>query len=197
MDLTIRFATEDDAPALARIYGASVVDTVFTFETTPPDAAEMAARVRKIAPHAPWLVCADDQARGYAYASQHHERAAYRWAVNFSVFVDEDYRRRGIARALYTSLLALVRLQGFYTVLAGITLPNRPSVALHEGYGFAPTGVYRAVGFKHGGWYDVGWWQLALRDTDGPPVEPQTPAQLASDPRWREATGRGVSLLRA
>jgi phosphinothricin acetyltransferase len=197
MNLTIRFATEDDAAALARIYAASVIGGVATFETTPPDAPEMAARVRKVLPHAPWLVCGDGSARGFAYASRHRERAAYRWAIDVSVYVDEHYRRRGIARALYASLLAMVRLQGFYSAHAGITQPNPASVALHESFGFAPVGVYRAVGFKHGAWHDVGWWQLALRAAVDAPAEPRTPEQLAADPRWHDAMTSGLSLSRS
>jgi phosphinothricin acetyltransferase len=112
------------------------------------------------------------------------------------VYVDEAYRRRGIARALYASLLALVRLQGFYSAHAGITLPNPASVALHEGFGFAPIGVYRAVGFKQGAWHDVGWWQLALRAAVDAPAEPRTPEQFAADPRWHDATVSGLAQLR-
>jgi phosphinothricin acetyltransferase len=196
MELTIRSATENDAVALARIYAASVTGGVATFETTAPDAAEMARRVCSVSSYAPWLVCVDSCARGYAYASRHRERAAYRWAIDVSVYVDEAYRRRGVARALYTSLLALVRLQGFYSAHAGVTLPNPASVALHEGFGFAPVGVYRAVGFKHGAWRDVGWWQLALRAEADAPAEPRTPEHLAADPRWRDATASGLAQLR-
>lgn len=195
MDLTIRFAREDDAPALAAIYGACVRDTVATFEMEPPDAGEMAARLRKISSHAPWLVCADHEARGYAYASPHHERAAYRWAINVSVYIAAEHRGRGIARALYSSLFALVGLQGFTSANAGITLPNQASVALHERCGFGPIGVFRSVGFKHGAWHDVGWWQRALCDPAAAPAEPRAPAQLAEDPRWRAAITAGQPLL--
>jgi len=193
MTPTIRLAEDRDAAALARIYAANVTDTVISFEIVPPDAAEMAARVRRVQPHAPWLVYDAGEVVGYAYAAAHRERAAYRWAIDVSVYVDGAHRRRGVGHALYSSLLALVRLQGFYRAHAGITLPNAASVALHESFGFAPVGVYGAVGFKHGRWHDVGWWQLALRDAGGEPAEPLTPAALAGDVRWSAAMARGVA----
>ena len=194
MTPTIRLATEHDAAALARIYAPSIIDSVISFEATPPDAAEMAARVRAVQPVAPWLVYEAGDVWGYAYASRHRERAAYRWAIDVSVYVDARHHRRGVGRALYTSLLALVRLQGFHRAHAGITVPNAPSVGLHESFGFAPVGIYRAVGYKLGAWCDVGWWQLALRAPDGEPAEPRTPAQLAADPAWHAAMASGLRV---
>jgi L-amino acid N-acyltransferase YncA len=192
----IRLAREDDAAAVARIYAPSITDRAISFEATPPDAAELAARIRRVAAYAPWLVCeAAGDVWGYAYASHHRERAAYRWAIDVSVYIAARYHRRGVGRALYTSLLALVRLQGFYTAHAGIALPNSASVGLHESLGFTPTGVYRAVGFTLGSWHDVGWWQLALRAPSDKPAEPRTPAALAADPRWDAALVSGLPQL--
>ena len=39
---------------------------------------------------------------------------------------------------------------------------NQASIGLHETMGFTPIGVYREVGWKMGGWRDVGWWQRLL-----------------------------------
>jgi phosphinothricin acetyltransferase len=61
---------------------------------------------------------------------------------------------------------------------AGITLPNPKSVGLHEAMGFQPVGVYRNVGFKLGGWCDVGWWHLQLQDLPVDPAPPRHPAAL-------------------
>ena len=121
----------------------------------------------------PWLIAEEGgRVLGYAYASRHRERAAYRWSADVSVYVREDARGKGVGRALYTSLFAILRLQGIFNILAGITLPNAASVALHEAMGLRPLGVYERIGFKCGAWHDVGWWQYALRPHDGPPDEP-------------------------
>ena len=121
----------------------------------------------------PWLVADQDGAViGYAYAGPHHQRPGYRWSVNISVYVAPGQVGRGIGRALYDELLALLRRQGFVNVYAGITLPNPASVALHEAIGMRRIGVYEAVGYKHGGWHDVAWYHLRLADPDGDPPEP-------------------------
>jgi phosphinothricin acetyltransferase len=71
-------------------------------------------------------------------------------------------RRTGGGRTLYTALLARLAERGFHLAVAGMTLPNDASVALHRALGFEPVGVYRQVGFKHGRWHDVAWVQRLL-----------------------------------
>jgi phosphinothricin acetyltransferase len=194
---TIRHADPADAREIAEIYRPAVEATAISFELEAPDEREMRRRIAKTSVRAPWLVCTRDQVVvGYVYASLHHERAAYVWSVDVTAYVRVDQRRRGIARALYTSLFALLRLQGYYAAHAGITLPNAASVALHETMGFRPVGVYPAVGFKMGAWNDVGWWQLALRDRVGTPAPPCSVSDLQRTGEWEAALAAGASLVR-
>ena len=174
----IRLATAaSDAGAAAAIYAPYVTGAVISFEAVPPSAEEMASRIASTLSYAPYLVYEKDgEVLGFAYAARHRERAAYRWSVDVSVYVHERTHRQGVGRALYTSLFALLRLQGFYAAHAGITLPNPRSVGLHEAVGFVPVGVYRSVGFKRGGWHDVGWWELTLQPHASAPGEPIPPA---------------------
>jgi L-amino acid N-acyltransferase YncA len=153
---------------------------VISFEESPPAAPEFAERIERYSRSHAWLVAEDeDQVLGFAYACPHRERAAYRWAADVSVYVAGTHHRRGIGRALYGELLALLVRQGLYTVCAGVTLPNPASVGLHESLGFKAVGVYSRIGYKAGAWWDVGWWQLDLREpSDEPPEEPLEPLRL-------------------
>ena len=195
---TIRLATAADGAAAAAIYAPIVDETSISFETVAPTAGEMGGRIASVLRYAPWLVCTRGGAvQGYAYASRHNDRAAYTWSVNVSVYVHAGHRRRGVAQALYASLFELLRLQGFYTAHAGITLPNAASVATHESMGFRPVGVYERVGYKKGAWHDVGWWQLPLRAREGAPRPPLTLEEAAAQPGWTEALQGGLVRLRA
>jgi L-amino acid N-acyltransferase YncA len=187
----IRLATSADAEAMAAIYRPIVTDTAISFEFEPPGAAEMERRRAAAIVFAPWLVFDDGGVLGYAYASRHRERAAYQWCVDVSVYVGERHRRRGVCRALYESLFALLRLQGFYAAHAGVTLPNDASVGLHESLGFRRVAVYPAVGYKRGAWWDVGWWQLELRERKGAPAPPRTPAEAQQQSEWQAALRAG------
>jgi phosphinothricin acetyltransferase len=159
---------------VVRIYRPYVTDSVATFELQPPDADEIARRMTA-APRLPWLLALrNEEPVGYAYASHHRARPAYRWSVEVSVYLRADERRRGTGRALYDQLLPLVRDLGYVSLYAGVTLPNPGSVALHEVCGFTPLGVFRAVGHKFGAWHDVGWWQLSPDEPPAQPAEPRT-----------------------
>nr|WP_047167583.1 arsinothricin resistance N-acetyltransferase ArsN1 family B [Sphingomonas sp. Y57] len=171
--LNIRAALPADAEAIAAIYAHYVLDGPITFEIDPPSPGEMARRIANILPHHPYLVAErDGRIAGYAYATRLYERAAYRWAVEATVYVAPDNHRRGIGAALYRVLIAGLREQGFRTVIGKITLPNPASVRLHESLGFERAGVLARVGFKHDAWHDVGIYQLQL---DGHPVPPPEP----------------------
>jgi phosphinothricin acetyltransferase len=187
----VRLAHAGDAAAVAAIYAPSVTDAATSFELTPPDAGEIAARIARLSTHAPWLVMVrDGDIAGFAYASRHRERAAYQWSVDTSVYVRADQRRTGVGRSLYCTLLALLGVQGFYAAHAGITLPNPGSVALHEAMGFGRIGVEPSVGYKLGAWHDVGWWQLALRARTGAPAPPLSVEAAQARPGWSEALMR-------
>lgn len=168
-----------DGAACAAIYSPYVRETAISFEEVTPDAARMGERIERAAATHAWLVAEDEAGVvvGFAYATPHRERAAYRWACEVSVYVDGEQRRRGVGRALYEALLPLLRVQRLHVACAGITLPNEASVQLHESLGFEPVGVYRGIGFKLGRWHDVGWWRLELLPQDDAPAEPLAPAR--------------------
>ena|SRR6185369_7314302 len=193
---TIRLAGPADAREVLEIYGPVVASTAISFEEEVPAESTMAGRIREALAFAPWLLCEDGgQVVGYAYASRHRERAAYRWSVDVSVYVRDGCRRGGVGRALYTPLLALLRAQGFHAAHAGVTLPNAASVGLHESLGFRPVGVYARVGYKRGAWHDVGWWQLELRDRSGAPAEPLSLEAIRRSAEWERALAAGAALL--
>jgi len=169
----IRPATPANAADLLAIYAPFILNTAVSFEYTVPTVAEFAQRVETIRKRLPYLVAeADGRILGYAYASPHRERAAYQWSVDTSVYVHPDAHRQGVARQLYSILFDVLRRQGFYTVYAGITLPNPASEAFHRVIGFRPVGVYENVGYKFGAWHSVEWLQMALQPYSSEPVPP-------------------------
>jgi phosphinothricin acetyltransferase len=184
---SLRHADPDrDAAACAAIYGPYVSASAASFEEVAPSAAEFAGRIATLSRSYPWLVLErDGRVVGYAFACPHHERAAYRWAATVGVYIDPDHHRAGGGRLLYGGLLDLLRRQGLWVAVAGITLPNDPSVGLHRAFGFEEVGVYRGIGWKAGAWRDVAWWQLRLRPVaatdEGPPDELLGPQRLGGD----------------
>ena len=162
-DLLIRAASTADASSIRTIYAPVVERTIISFEEVAPTVDEMAERIETISRNYPYLIAEKGGVVvGYAYASQHRTRAAYRSSVDVTVYIATGVQRSGIGRALYAKLLPSLAAHGFHAAFAGIALPNPGSIALHERMGFTPIGVYREVGFKFDTWHDVGWWQCLL-----------------------------------
>ena len=171
--------SERDAAACAAIYAPYVTDTVISFETTPPTAAEFANRMASSAEKHAWLVLEDaGRVVGYAYGQEHKERAAYRWSCETSVYLEMGRRRTGAGRALMEALLARLAERGYRRAIAGMTLPNDASEGLHRALGFESAGVYRRVGWKNDAWHDVAWVQKTITEGEDPPAEPLEPGAL-------------------
>lgn len=169
----IRMATPTDAAALLAIYKKYITDTTVSFETEVPTVEAFAERMEKTLAWFPWLVMeVDGVIAGYAYASKHRERAAYRWSADLSVYVGERFHRQHIATELYRELLDFLRKQGYYTVYAAVATPNPNSEAFHKAFGFRTVGVFQKVGFKLGRWCGVTWFELPLRTYTAEPEEP-------------------------
>jgi L-amino acid N-acyltransferase YncA len=196
--LSIRLARPADAGDILSIYAPAVRGSSISFEWEPPTAEQMRDRVGSILNGGhPWLVCSEGpRCVGFAYSQQHRARAAYRWSAEVSVYVHADYVRRGIGRALYTSLFAILELMGFQNAYAGATLPNPASVGLHTALGFREIGVYRQVGFKHGAWHDVIWWARDLGTHPAVPPLPLTLVEAQSSSDWPRALATGVPFLK-
>jgi L-amino acid N-acyltransferase YncA len=164
--LVIRAAEIEDAAELLAIYRPFVEQTAVSFEVVAPTTEEFAARIAGARAGWAWLVAElHGQPIGYAYASSHRERSAYRWSVETSAYVHPSHHRKGAGRRLYLALFDELSRKGFCNALAGVTLPNKASVAFHQGLGFEPIGIFKSVGWKFGSWQDVAWFQRRLRDS--------------------------------
>lgn len=163
--LIIRFIEDTDVPEIVEIYNHYITATAVSFEEAAVSTAEMQQRIAGVkAQQLPWL-CVQVAGRlaGYAYASRWRERSAYRYTAESTIYLAQEYTRRGIGKALYRALLEQLNGAGAHAVMAVITLPNPASVALHESLGFQKVGQLVEVGYKFKRWIDVGYWQLIFR----------------------------------
>jgi L-amino acid N-acyltransferase YncA len=159
----IRPVQGSDAAAVARIYQYYVTQTTISFETEPPSADEIAARIRKVIAKHSWLVYeSEDTLLGYAYTSTFRERRAYQSTVESTIYLDRAAIGRGIGRVLYQALLDDAATKGYREALGVIALPNDLSVRLHEKLGFVKVAQLEKIGNKFDRWIDVGVWQRHL-----------------------------------
>jgi phosphinothricin acetyltransferase len=155
----IRSPRDEDFGALAEITNHYITSTAIHFGYDPVTGADLREQCRHGA-RFPWLVAEEGGVVvGYGKASVWRDRAAYHWTTEVGLYLDAASRGRGIGTALYGELLAELARRDFRSAIAGITLPNDPSVALHRKLGFVSVGTVREAGYKHGHWHDIEFWQ--------------------------------------
>lgn len=165
----IRMATEADIPAILEIYGPYVKNTAISFEYTVPTTEVFTARFRAITAQFAWLVWEENGGiLGYAYGSLPFERAAFGWCAEASIYLRPEAQGRGIGRALYAVLEALLKLQGYVKVYALVTTANRPSVDFHMACGYRLTAKMPACGYKLGAWHGLLWLEKGLDSVEMP-----------------------------
>ena len=175
MSPVVREATEADLPGIAARYAHHVRTGLASFETEPPDLAEMAARFEAVRGKGfPYLACEiDGRLAGFAYASSYRTRPAYRFCVEDSVYVHPELAGRGAGRALLARLIERCEAIGCRQMVAVIgDSSNAASIGLHSALGFRMAGTFRSIGFKHGRWVDSVLMQRALGAGDRSPPDP-------------------------
>jgi L-amino acid N-acyltransferase YncA len=161
----VRDSSPDDVVEIHSIYCHHVLHGTASFEEVPPSVDELTRRrAGVIADGLPYLVAElDSRIAGYAYASSYHQRCAYRFTIEDSVYVDHRLARRGIGHALLSALIARCEAGDWRQMIAVIgDSGNAASIALHQRCGFVHAGALRAVGFKLGRWIDTVLMQRAL-----------------------------------
>lgn len=167
--MKIRFAALDDAAALSEIY-AQYISLPISFEYVAPSPDEFRRRMAGIGAFYPYPVCElDGRIAGYAYAHCYHERAAYAWDAELSVYVDKNHASRGIGRVLSAIVTDVPAWQGVVNLYSAVTGENVKSKNMHLKTGFRSVGVFRNVGFKGGKWHDIEYFEKQIGAYAAPP----------------------------
>lgn len=163
--MLIRTAKEEDMPRLLDIYNYEVLNGTATFDLHPKSMDERMVwfREHNVDNHPLLVGELEGCVVGYASLSSYREKEAYAATVELSVYIDPQYRRRGVARRLVSEILAEARgRDDIHTVISVITGGNTVSIALHEEFGFVHCGTLREVGEKFGRKLDIVNYQLIV-----------------------------------
>jgi phosphinothricin acetyltransferase len=156
-------ATEEQLPAILDILNHYIETSPINFHLEPLTLAEEREAFLDAQGKFPWLVAVvDETVVGFAYASSFRAKAAYDSSVETTIYVAPDAPRQGVGTQLYAELLPLLVDAGFHLAIAGITMPNPASTALHAKFGFQPVGTFTEVGRKYDAFHSVQFWQKLL-----------------------------------
>jgi phosphinothricin acetyltransferase len=165
-DLVIRPARASDLAALTDLYNHYVRETPATFDIEPWSVAARRSWLEGFGTDGPHRLLLAERAgrlQGYACSHAFRGKAAYDTTVETTVYLEPGSTGAGIATRLYARLFGELAGEDVHRALAGITLPNPASVALHARFGFELVGVFREVGRKFGRYWDVQWFEKELR----------------------------------
>lgn len=163
--MNIRIAKPEDAKELLNIYNYYVKNTTITFEYDTPTIEEFENRIKNTLAKYPYLVAeADNKIYGYTYASAFKGRRAYDWAVETSIYIQNDNSRSGIGTLLYNELERYLKLQNIINLNACITYPNKKSENFHKRFGYETVAHFTKCGYKFGQWNDVIWMEKFIGD---------------------------------
>lgn len=160
--------TLNDVSEIARIYAHYVTHTVVTFDTKVPSEKEMCERLQPIIRNCPAWVCVEEgKIAGYCYAHGWKTKKAYSATAETTIYLHPDYLRKGYGRILMEQLIKDCRERSYHALVACITIPNEPSVKLHEKLGFKQVSHFHEVGRKFDKWLDVADYELILMAQHG------------------------------
>ena len=166
MSRILRPGRASDAARLAEIYNPYILETAITFEVELVDEANRRAWIAGHDLAGRWrLLVAEEAGRvvGWANSRRFHERKAYEPTIETGIYLEAAAHGRGLGTALYGALFDALASEDVHRVIAGITLPNAASVALHRRFGFREVGILSEVGRKFGRWWDVLWMERRSR----------------------------------
>lgn len=170
MDIIIRDAKVTDAKAIQTIYTPYVETTAITFEYNVPSEEEFCRRIETVQQKYPWIVAmVNGKVVGYAYASAFKPRDAYQWAIETSIYVDNNNKRSGIGRQLHEALEQRLKMQGILNMNACISFIDpedeyltQDSVRFHERLGYQKVAHFHQCGKKFNRWYDIIWMEKMI-----------------------------------
>jgi phosphinothricin acetyltransferase len=168
-EVTTRPAALSDLPRLAEIYNHYILNTPITFNTKPFTVEGFkewfeehsdGKRHRLVV-----AVESGDGGRvvGYAGTGRFRPKEAYETTVETTIYCSPECTQRGVGKLLYGALFEVIAGEDINRIVAGVTLPNPPSVALHERFGFRHVGTFTGNGRKFGKYWDVAWFERPLK----------------------------------
>ncbi len=170
MNYIIRNAKIEDADEILNIYSYYVLNTAITFDVIVPTVDEFKNRIKEFSKRYPYIVIEENnKVVGYAYAVLFHNREAYKYSVELSIYLDKNYTKMGLGKLLYNEMENRLKNMGVKNLYSCITKPDIPdqyvdnnSEKFHERMGFNLVGTFHKCGYKFDKWYNVIWMEKMI-----------------------------------
>ncbi len=154
--MNMRRAEEKDLYRILSIYNQGIEDRIATLETEPKDEAYMYTWFKEREPRFVVLVAEENELIiGWASINVYNKRKAYRGVGELSVYIDRNYRGKGIGKRLLQELERLGREYEFHKFVLFTFSFNELGQALYKKAGYLEVGVFQKQGMLDGKLIDV------------------------------------------
>lgn len=169
----IRHIQEKDLQDILNIYNDAILFSTAVYSYKPQTIENRQIWYeQKMEEGYPILVCElDNKVVGFATFGPFRAWPAYKYTIEHSIYVDKDYRKKGIGTLLMKELIAVANEREYKTLIAGIDAANEKSIAMHKNFGFVHSGTIEKAGFKFNRWLDLAFYQLNLNGPKNPVEE--------------------------
>lgn len=170
MSILIRSAQEKDLQDILDIYNDAVLHTtaVYTYKAQTFESREIWFKQKMDEGYPVVVYELDNKVVGFATFGPFRPWPAYKYSIEHSIYVDSNYRRKGIATSLLKEIIAIANERGYKTLIAGIDAANEKSIAMHKNFGFVHSGTIQNAGYKFNTWLDLAFYQLDLNGPKNP-----------------------------
>lgn len=165
MDINLRNYQIEDTQAILDILNYNILHSTALYDynvrTYEVQLAMLEDKVKKGFP----IIIAEvnGAVAGFGMYGEFRFKEAYKFTVEHSVYVSNDYQGKGIGKLLLKELIAAAKEQGIHTMIAVIDSENQSSVDFHEKFGFETVGLIKESGWKFERWLHSVFMQLILK----------------------------------
>ena len=150
--VSIRPFRKEDWPEVKRIYEEGIQTESATFEVASRDLDQWEKY------HIGWsksVVLTKEQIVGWAALSRVSDRPVYAGVAEVSIYIDKNFRGKGIGSRLLEYLVDISEKSGIWMLQAGVFPENIASTKLLAKFSFRIVGTREKIGKLHNVWRDV------------------------------------------
>ena len=164
MEIKLRNYTITDTQAILDIINYNIINSTALYDYTPRTIEQQISIFEdKLKKGFPIIVATvNEQVVGFGFYSEFRFREAYKFTVEHSVYVANDFHGKGIGKLLIIELIELAKQQKLHTMIGVIDAENESSIRFHEQFGFKTAGIVKETGYKFDRWLHSVIMQLML-----------------------------------
>lgn len=166
MDIIIRPALKGDLPGILTIINYNILNTTAVYDYDIKNIEDVDTWYNdKLNSGWPIIVAEyNDLVVGYATFGTFRFKEGFKYTVEHSVYVSNEYSGKGIGKLLLSELIEIAKQAEYHTMIGCIDASNDGSITFHKKFGFTEQGLLKQSGYKFGKWLDLLFMQLMLKD---------------------------------